>query len=186
MVQPQDDLLVKTMKSLSDIHAEMISAVKSPQMQERAAENASKVENFSLELGEQVKDVQLRVSHIRSQIADNIGSHDNICGFLTGETDDYISEFDEQVVKFFAKLAQDKAHWTSQAKKFDGMKGKQMDEIKNAIQEAQRKISQIIFQQAEQERCFELKNFPTSDLACFGENNHEENVAFRWPTQDDL
>lgn len=68
------------------------------------------------------------------------------------------------------------------------MKGKQTDGIKNLIQETQLKFAQIIFPQvqAELKSKFELSNFPINDLACFGEYDHPDNVAFRWPTQDDL
>lgn len=143
MVQPQEDLLVKIMNSLSDSHAEtvFVETSASPYMEERSAENAVKVENFSLELGEQLRDVQLRVNDIRTQITEKIGSHTNISGFLRGEVDDYFEDLDEKVNRFYAKIAEEKAYWEAKAKKFGEMKGKQTDGIKNVIQEAQLKIA---------------------------------------------
>lgn len=66
------------------------------------------------------------------------------------------------------------------------MKGQQTDGIKNVIQEAQLKIAQIIFPQTQPPSKFELSNYPISDLACFGNYDEPDTVAFRWPTQDDL
>ena len=63
------------------------------------------------------------------------------------------------------------------------MKGKQTDEIKNVIQEAQLKIAQIMFAQVQPEKGFEFNNLLISDLVSFGEANHSQDAAFRWPSQ---
>ena len=86
MVEPQEDLILKMVSHLENDKSEMslVNSERKPYLSERATNNALKVENFSLELGEEVKDVQLRVAGIRKKIDENRGSHENFNGFLVG------------------------------------------------------------------------------------------------------
>ena len=138
MVEPQEDLILKMISHLENDKSEMsqVNSEQKPYMSARASNNALKVENFSLEVSEEVKDVQLRVAGIRKKIDENRGSHENFNGFLIGQVDDYLDTFDLQVAKINQRFEQDKAYWQTKAKKEDVNKENQTEFFMKVIGEA--------------------------------------------------
>ena len=163
----------------------LVNSERKPYMSERYTNNALRVENFSLELGEEVNDVQLKVAAIRKKIDENRGSHENFNGFLIGQIDDYLDSYDAQVAKINQRLQQDKAYWQEKAKQEDANKEKQTDALMKILAKAQLEMAHILFD-TPKSISFDLKSCPIKDLERFGQEAASNDSDFRWPTQADL
>ena len=105
-------------------------------MQDRAANFASKVENFQLEIAEDMNDIKMRVDAVREKIEQNRGSDQNFCGFLLGEADDYLVSFDDKITLLDTRLAQDKVYWLAESKHMEKNKVRQTDYLMKIISKA--------------------------------------------------
>ena len=81
-------------------------------MSEYARDNAQKIENFKLEINEELNDIKERIGAVRVKINDNRGFQENFSGFLCGHVADYLDKFDAQIEKMNTRLAQDQEYWT--------------------------------------------------------------------------
>ena len=64
-----------------------------------ASDNATKVENFSREISEELADIRERIEVIRRKISENQASPKNFSGFLRFDIDTYMCDFNEQIAK---------------------------------------------------------------------------------------
>ena len=76
-----------------------------------ASDNATKVENFSREINEELADIREHIEVIRRKISENRASPENFIGFLRLDVDTYIGDFDVQIAKLNECLQADREFW---------------------------------------------------------------------------
>ena len=106
MVEPQEDLILKMVNHIKTSHSELNSLreTRSPYLAERAKLNLERVKNFQSEINNACDEVSQRITAIRKSIGGNIASHDNFDGFLLGDVDAYLEDFQGQVRRLNMKL----------------------------------------------------------------------------------
>ena len=114
-------------------------------MTERAQKNIQKVTDLQHEINEECKEIQQRIIDVRTKIHDNRASYQNFQGFLLGAIDDYILEFDSQIVKLNERFDQDKQYWNDQATHMNQNKSVQTQKLLKIFDECQRQCAMAIF-----------------------------------------
>ena len=76
------------------------------------------VEAFHEEVAKELQAVKDSIESIRNKVRKNRGSSKNFKGFLLGEVDEYLDNYDQQVVKFDTAIGIDKEHWLNKRQSY--------------------------------------------------------------------
>ena len=113
--QPQEDKFL-----LAQSHLQTLSGCLDSIQQEDIVNNCNQklqnVDDFEHEIMKDCQSIKEKIEEVRAKVESQRKTPTNINGFLVGELDEYIGNFDYEIEKIQNRLNKDRAHWHQHAK----------------------------------------------------------------------
>ena len=95
--------------------------------------NLEKTEDFKNRIALKLRVLQAGMLEIQGEIAANLGSPENLQGFLIGAEQDYFDDFNDQVLRFNGQIEKVTNHWSDMKLKLEEIAANSVETDKFSI-----------------------------------------------------